>query len=154
MTLLDRAPVLHRALVLGIGSAHGDDSIGWHVVDQLSQRDIGEDSLRRLTAPMQIIEYLAEADQIHIVDAAKGLPQDEHIRRLEYPHSLENVETLGTHGFGISETLALAQTIGKPVDHVIIWLAKGESFEPMSRPSPQALTSIQQCAAAIEAELT
>jgi len=143
-----------QALVLGIGSDHGDDCIGWRVIDHLCRQGIDQNTLHKLSTPLQLLEHLGHAKTIHIVDAANGLAEDESVRRLDHIDSLRHEETLGTHGIGICQALQLAQSLGKSVDRVVIWLANGQSFAPMAQPSSLAKESAQRCATAIEVELT
>lgn len=139
-------------LILGVGSHHGDDCIGWRVIEELRRLGIEERSLCQLAIPMQILDRIGEASEIHIVDAARGLADDESYRRLSFD-STQTAESLGTHGIGIHEALQFAQSLGQSVDHVVIWLGHGESFAPMAPPSPRAEHSIRACAEAIAAEL-
>ena len=148
----------YDAAVLGIGSSHGDDSIGWHVVDDLRKQDMAGLLLRELTNPMNIVDYLADANQVHVVDAAIGMDQNVSVRRLAYlsiteQQSIASATSGGTHGLGLVQALQLAESLGLPIDHVTVWLARGEAFDSMADPSATAIESTRRCTKAIVRQL-
>ncbi len=148
----------YDATVLGIGSSHGDDSIGWHVVNRLSRKNLPGLCLRKLNSPMEIIDHLASSRQIHIVNAAIGMDANQPVGKFRYsPESqwaaIESASTSSTHGIDVPQTMRLAQTLDRPTDHVLIWFARGEKFDSMAEPSLTAIESARQCAEAIMGEL-
>lgn len=148
----------YDAAILGIGSAHGDDAIGWRVIDELSGQDNPGIQLRQLANPVEIVDYLDRANGVHVVDAAIGMNQNQSVQRIPYS-SLSNQESIdlaatrGTHGIGVLQAFQLAESLGLPTDHVSIWLARGESCDPLAEPSATAIESIGLCASAIVQEL-
>ncbi len=147
-----------RRAVLGVGSAHGDDCIGWRVVDALCERGLPDVYLGKISSPIDIVDHLAQSDELHIVDAAADLGDDQLVGRFTYATEPEqfaacSLASHSTHGIGLGDALRLADSLGLRVDHVSIWCARGESFEPLRPLSPTALRSIEQCTAAIVQQL-
>ena len=60
-----------RKAVLGVGSAHGDDQIGWHLVDCLSQLGhVNDIEFEKISAPGgSLIDCFRRYDQILLIDA-------------------------------------------------------------------------------------
>lgn len=155
-----------RRLVAGIGSHHGDDCIGWVVVDRLkdeAKQDFYGARFVKCQLPIDLLDRLEEVDEVHVIDAMDGPWQDKagklfaihHLRYAERGDRLAVRERRSTssHGMGVLPVLQLAEKLGLPTGHVTIWLAQGETFEPMSGPSRVALQSIDLCVDAIRREL-
>jgi hydrogenase maturation protease len=155
-----------RRLVVGIGSHHGDDCIGWMVVDRLKRegmKTFGGARFVKCQLPIDLLERLDEVDEVHVIDAMDGPWQDKagklfaihHLRYAERGERLAVRERRSTssHGMGVLPVLQLAEKLGLPTGKVTIWLAQGESFEPMSGPSAVGLQSVDLCADAIRTEL-
>jgi len=70
------------AMVIGIGSDHGDDRVGWLVTDQLEKHCPPRVKCLKVTMPIDLIEWLDAAQQIHVVDAATEM--DVAVCRLRY----------------------------------------------------------------------
>jgi hydrogenase maturation protease len=146
------------AAVLGVGSSHGDDSIGWQVVDALSQHIWSGLYLRKLASPIEIIDCLDSATTVHVVDAAIGIDDDSPFGCFQYSDQshraeIESISTASTHGIGVWDSLRLADSLGYATDHLTIWFAQGESFESLADPSATAIESTRQCTKAILQEL-
>ena len=59
-------------LLVGLGSAHGDDQVGWYVIDRLSesiQHRCGI-AARRAVIPLDLLDWLDEVHTLHICDAS------------------------------------------------------------------------------------
>ncbi|MEO9594367.1 hypothetical protein [Rhodopirellula bahusiensis] len=162
-----------RIAILGIGSPHGDDQFGWVVADSLSRRfgsptrgnalriclaqPAGEVRIFKCTNPVDVIPMLDDFDRIVVVDASVGLPTETQFRRLNYADAIDREwiasrSVRGTHDFGLHQTLQLAQTLGKLIDHVEIWLGHAVAFDPISKMTQQSAAAIRPCVDAIAEE--
>ena len=157
---------LVRRLVVGIGSHHGDDSIGWMVVDRLkdeAKQDFYGARFVKCQLPIDLLDRLDEVDEVHVIDAMDGAwhhdsAKSRTVHRLRYSERGDRLAVLerrstSSHGIGVLPVLQLAEKLGLPTGHVTLWLAQGEKFEPMSGPSAVALRSIDLCVDAIRKEL-
>ena len=59
----------HPALIVGIGSAHGDDQAGWKAIELLEQLNLKGVDLRKASVPHDLIDWLDEIFILHIVDS-------------------------------------------------------------------------------------
>jgi hydrogenase maturation protease len=131
-------------LVVGIGSAHGDDQIGWLVADEI--RAILSDTPARdptevhnAKSPLDLFNWLGEnADRkfyrLLICDACRGLGETGSTRRWLWPTGeLQNVCFSGTHDFGLAAALQLAEQLGRLPSIVSIWGIQIDHVQPGSK---------------------
>ncbi len=149
---------MSSTVILGLGSPHGDDQFGWAVVDQIAEMQIDHLSLRKINHPIDIIEELSNRESVIIVDAAVGLPAGKTLHRLDYANPddrslIRENPSRGTHDFGIERVLRLAESLRKRLDHVGLWIASGERFERLGEMTDQVKRSVDECSAAIIAEV-
>lgn len=143
-------------IVIGAGSPHGDDQAGWIVVDKLQDLLGNERRLEKVKAPVDLIDWLAEFDSVHIVDAVVGLAGG--FKRLDFGNpaerkALQKFPATSTHSLGVYKTLELAESLGESVDHVTIWLVAASEFGPMTEMTQAAAKHSQDCAIEIQREL-
>ena len=136
-------------VVLGLGSAHGDDQFGWAVIDQLTDANLAME-LRKIRHPIDIVSWLDAKARVHLVDAALGLPGDRTLWQLHFcePSDRAQIEQLpitGTHDMGIYQALMVAESLGKYTDHVSIWLGQAIGFDPLAPISEVTQVSLQAC---------
>lgn len=58
-----------RALVVGLGSFHGDDRAGWNVIDQLERISLPGIELRKAIIPLDILDWVDAFSSLHLIDA-------------------------------------------------------------------------------------
>lgn len=140
---------LPRIKLIGIGSEHGDDCVGWRVIERIEHLGLPGVECFKAQVPIQAVDQLSDADSLHVVDAVKGSNRSS-VTRLSYSDPrdqplVSQQEVRGTHGIGILEAIRLAEVLGRTVGPVTLWLVAGEQFEPMSGPSRTAEGSIERC---------
>ena len=119
-----------RMAIIGIGSPFGSDRAGWDVVDGLADEawvkarlQAGTLDLLTLDRPgMGLLEHLRGYKQVILVDAVIA-PQHAPGTILTLQHeALAMLETpASTHGFGVAEALAMAETLGVLPEKLEIW---------------------------------
>jgi hydrogenase maturation protease len=108
--------------IIGIGSPHGDDRIGWDVIEALRKDPL----LRRFRSEAivadccagpggRLIALLADADFGILIDAMRSRSPPGTVRRLA-PDDIVLAEPapgpVSCHGFGLGQALALARVLG------------------------------------------
>lgn len=144
------------AIVIGIGSDHGDDRVGWIVSDAVEKLCDGAIKCLKVKTPIDLIEWLDAADQVHLVDATAGVESE--VRRLRYGCEeqrklIAKLPPNGTHGFGVHRALELAESLDRRTDHVHLWLVSGSSFRPFTSLSQSACSAIDKCVQLLVDEL-
>lgn len=166
---------MNRVAIIGIGSPHGDDQFGWAVVDELThlfpnptrERGINPRSILcsrvalrvgRINNPVDLIPALDVNERVILVDAAVGLTDRNSFRKLHFAEPrdraiIQEIPHHGTHDFGLSLTLRMAESLGKRTDHVEFWIGNATMFERLAPMSPELIIVAKQCALAIGTEV-
>jgi hydrogenase maturation protease len=142
--------------VIGIGSPHAADQLGWQVIDMLRQnpaiQDLGSTrlSLHRCDRPgLSLLEYLKGVECAILVDAVEGGTAGRHVR-LTREQLVVDPARLSSHAAGVAEALALGDSLqllpSRLVLHGMEIGSAGIDFIP-------AETNLQQLAGAIAAEV-
>lgn len=121
-------------LVVGVGSPHGADHVGWTVVDRLKVRRRDEAKYMKVANPIDVLDCLGESDELILVDAVHGLTANV-IQRWTWPNEqIMDGAYGGSHGFGIVQVLELAgelQLLPKRVMIIGIGAEQGRVSETM-----------------------
>lgn len=141
-------------LVVGLGSPHGDDQAGWLVADRLAAERLPHGVIRRARVPLDLIDWLDGIARLVLCDACAAIGTPGQVHRWRWPHSaIARCRSLGSHDFGASNVLELAETLGMLPDEVLIWgIEVGDSSEG-GEISPALAEAVGRTAAAIRTEL-
>lgn len=127
-------------LVVGLGSAHGDDQIGWRVAEDLAALSI---PVRIARSPSELLDWLGGVERLVVCDACQNLGAPGDVLRLPWPDArLAALRSSGSHDMGLAEVLALAEQLGHLPKAVIIWCAQGEKRLPGSSLSPTGCAAV------------
>ena len=157
-------------LIVGIGSAHGDDQAGWLVADKLERRIPNGSfiSVRKAGVPLDLLDWLENVNVLHLIDAYDVDGCLENLRRFRWLNgqmichsnnspedSVPNQQTArSSHGFSVPDVLRLAEKTGLLPERIVIWAIPGSHFQPGARMSEQCLNNICKAATEIVAELS
>jgi hydrogenase maturation protease len=143
-----------RILVVGLGSPHGDDQLGWIVVERLGPRLPHGVAWARAGAALELLELLECKDEVVIVDAAQPAGQPGSIRSFRWPcDSLRQGHAPSTHSLGLADALRLAELLGQLPRKVVIFAAEAQNVEPGAGLSPAVAGSVSALVSAILAEV-
>jgi hydrogenase maturation protease len=107
--------------VIGIGSHHGADAIGWRVVERLQTKSLLNAKMVLAREPSDILRVCETAKILHIVDGCIG-PSPGRLHQIAWPDSrLDPLRWTSTHGFDVPGTLALAAALDIVPSSVILW---------------------------------
>lgn len=154
-----------NVLVVGLGSPHGDDQLGWLVVDRVVDRlnQLAEDApqmmaqrsalhFRRALVPADLLDWLPGPRRLVLIDACAGLSLDEPWRKLDSTAwELFATRAATGHLIGLPSVLKLASQLGHLPCEVELWAIRGEVFEPGATPSDAAHARASQLAACLTA---
>lgn len=119
-------------LVVGVGSPHGADQVGWTVVDRLKVRRSNDAKYTKVANPIDVMDCLGECDELILVDAVHGLTANA-IQCWTWPNEqIMDGADGGSHGFGIVQVLELAgelQLLPKRVMIIGIGVEQGRVSE-------------------------
>jgi hydrogenase maturation protease len=165
---IDARPVKVATLIVGLGSAHGDDQIGWRVAERLAtlvdrndnsaecgapatgnKRELPRPtavSIRIARSPSELLDWLDGIGRLIVCDACQNVGLPGASLRLCWPNAqLATLRSPGSHDIGLAGVLALAERLCRLPKEVIIWCAQGETTtpgSPLSASGHAAVTSL------------
>jgi hydrogenase maturation protease len=110
------------ALLVGLGSLRGDDSVGLCVASQLAEYEPPGVRVRLATSPTQVFDWLGGLQHLIICDACVSSAPVGHLHRWTWPtNQLEHLKFSGSHDMSLPNVLAIADQLGQLPPVVIIW---------------------------------
>jgi Ni,Fe-hydrogenase maturation factor len=120
--------------VIGIGSDHGVDAIGWRVVERLRTKGLFDTNLVLAREPSDILRFCDDAKVLHLVDACIG-PETGRLHTIDWPDpQLAKLPWKTTHGIDVPGALELGAVLGVLPAAVTIWCIEFDpsNFAPCS----------------------
>ncbi len=115
-----------RRVVIGIGSPHGQDAIGWRIVECLGRLGIDDVACELARTPSEILDRCEGIDSLHLVDACIG-PDSGRLHQLQWPdEQIVAMRWTSTHGIDVPGVLQLATELGILPASVTIWVMECE----------------------------
>lgn len=156
-------------MVVGLGSPHGDDQAGWQVIDLLAAQIADVCELRKAKVPHELIDWLGDLAELHVVDACVSDPQrstfsrfqmvvtDRGLPLLTDPRgataSLPRLRSGNSHQIDFGAVMQLAKQLDRLPPEVTVWTIPGRTFSPDKPVSPACQTQIADCAETIASEI-
>jgi len=124
--------------VLGLGSPHGDDQIGWILIDELQTVVSSEIVCEKLSTPAHgLVNILPQYDRVIMIDACEmGLLAGEYVYHEDgsgFLH-LQNVQ-VSSHSLGLAESWQLLKKLDMPLPQIsllLIQIGQTEAMAPLS----------------------
>ncbi|MBL8822343.1 MAG: hydrogenase maturation protease [Planctomycetia bacterium] len=124
-------------LLIGLGSHHGDDQVGWKLAEDLGR--LADLPFRQAAIPAGLLHWLNGVDQLYVFDACQsgGTPGQvyrwqcgAHGQFLEgIIPGVKSLRSMNTHQLSLPDTLSLAHRLEMLPRRVVIWGIEGKSFE-------------------------
>jgi len=119
------------SLVVGLGSPHGDDQLGWVVVDRLRPRLPAGITADKVHGGLELLECLEGHEAAVVIDAAAPAGRPGTIRSFAWPSTkLAHCGPWSTHGLGLVQALQLAETLGRLPQRVNIYTIEAQDTSP------------------------
>lgn len=142
-------------LVVGVGSPHGDDRVGWEVVAALDaglQLEPLPGAVRTHLSDRPgagLVALLRGVQRVILVDAARVQGEPAGALLWMRPEQVHASAAASSHGFGVGQALALAQVLGELPREIQVLAIAGERFagdqlsEPVRAAVPSAVRAIR-----------
>lgn len=157
-----------HTLLVGIGSPHGDDQVGWLVVDELREQleNAKEIHFRKVSSPGDLLHSLEGVTRLVVCDACRthndgdslGSAHDWQYRRIyrcQWPTPFDApLRSSSSHAFQLPNVLRLAERLRILPPTVIVFGIVSEHFEPFGEVSPSLSASLPDIVAAIARDLS
>ncbi len=143
-----------RCLIAGIGSPHGDDQAGWMVLDRLSEKENFHYDVRKLSAPVELLDIIAGRDCLICLDATEGNGTPGTVRRHLWPFEQTWIKYNGsTHGMDLVSVLKIAESVALLPEEVILWTIEGTNWTPGAEMNPLVKKSLSKLAHHVSRDL-
>lgn len=133
-----------RTLIVGLGSPHGDDQVGWRVAEALRPRVAGllGVAVRTANVPLDLLDWLEGVASLHVCDACCSDQPFGTLHRLTICGPIDgngppargfefaSLRCGGSHDFGLPAVLELAERLGCLPDRVVVHAVCGCRFDP------------------------
>lgn len=113
----------NRTLIIGLGSPHGDDSVGWRIIERL-QADAALVAEFRIAAhPIDILDHFDGASEAHIIDACRAGGRPGELYCWQWPEFAERGATArhSSHAMSLEEALRLGERLALLPRRLMIW---------------------------------
>lgn len=154
-TLPLEATATSATLIVGIGSAHGDDRVGWLVAEQLREfADRNQFELRIAKSPADLLDWLEGNQRLVICDACHGQGEIGELSRWLWPApDISEITMSGTHNLSLPTVLTLAEKLGRLPNEVVIWAIEGATRQSTAAMSPAVMEAVPTLAGRITNDL-
>lgn len=143
-----------RKCIIGVGSPHGDDQIGWMIADAVQLLAADECHVYKVRSPLEILERIDGTEWLGICDGCRGAGNVGDWNSWVWPdHQIISQDFAGSHGIGLPATLDLATRLGRLPDMIKIWGVEIGACYPGDAVSASANAAIPVVAEAILREL-
>lgn len=111
-----------NACVVGIGSPHGGDAVGWRAVESLASLVPEGVRVVVLSEPTRLLPLLNEHQRVWVVDACRSEQAVGSITRFVWPDDrIDRTWCVSGHGIGLAEVLELAENLGRSSASTIVY---------------------------------
>ncbi len=119
------------SLIVGLGSPHGDDQLGWIAIDRLRPQLPAGISAQKVRDGFELLDSLEGHDSAFIIDAAAPAGQPGTCRSFNWPSPLlADGERLTTHSLGLVAALQLAEVLNCLPHRLIIYTIEADDTSP------------------------
>jgi hydrogenase maturation protease len=140
--------------IIGIGSPHGDDQVGWLIAEELQHQKIDGLIVHKAQLPLDILDHVEGVEWLGICDACQGLGCDGKWQQWTWPDpNIAQQKFAGSHDISLTGTLELAARLKRLPTTVTIWGVEISRCAPESEVSPSVLAAISQITDAMVREI-
>lgn len=143
-----------RELIIGVGSPHGDDAVGWRIANEFATSVPTHVRVLAIREPTQMLPLLADCDRLWIIDGSRGGRRPGEITRFAWHMgcTLPDGRT-STHGLGVDSVLRLASTLGNPMCEVVVYAIELSQTQPETPLTLEVAVAVPEVVRRILAEL-
>jgi hydrogenase maturation protease len=134
------------SLLVGIGSPHGDDSVGWVIARRVANRVGNSLQVRCARTPSELLDWLEGIDTLEICDALASEAAVGSVSCWQWPApEIERAPFSGSHDLSLPAVLALAEGLGRLPLRVRIWgvgIKPGGALDSLSAAAAAAVPAV------------
>ena len=143
-----------KPLVIGIGNPdRGDDAVGPRVVEHLRASSPADLELRTVRGDMlALFDCWADARTVVLVDAMQSGAPSGTVKRIDASAGEVGAELgsfVSTHAFSLAEAIALARSLGRLPERLLVYGVEAVNLEPAAPLSAAVERAVPAVAEAI-----
>jgi len=137
---------LRRNLIVGLGSAHGDDQLGWRVAERLAlELAASEIDVRIARSPGELLDWLDGVERLIVCDACENQGSPGTVHCWHWPATeLRLARASGSHDLGLASALALADELGILPGDVKLVAVEGKQHLPSAEMTPEVAAAVER----------
>ncbi len=130
--------------VVGVGSPHGDDRVGWRLVEDLAESVAGVEAVA-VAQPLGLLDHLDGCSVLIVVDACRAGRAPGSVVVLAWPEDWPEFEGSGsTHGLDLAMALEMAGVLGRLPPSVLLFAVQAGACGPVADLSPDLESSLPE----------
>jgi hydrogenase maturation protease len=141
--------------IIGIGSHHGDDALGWHVVDMLQKKYLGNSDIQTIKCERSVLDWwnqTSNTKQWIFIDAIMSNIAAGNIHCIKVASLAETntYQSLSSHGISLFDAIRLADSLGTLPQRAFIWGIEIAPNQQRARMSASVLDAIPSLISSID----
>lgn len=141
---------MRRGVVIGLGNKYrGDDAAGPALVERVRAANPGAVSYHDVAGDaLALVDLWDGADWAVVLDVAVSGAPAGRLHRMEAASGVlpKDLGRCSTHGFGLSEVVALARTLGRLPGRLVVYAVEGACFDSGAGLSQQVQAALDPAA--------
>ena len=131
--------------VVGVGSPHGDDRVGWRLVEDLAESAGPGVEAVAVAQPLGLLDHLDGCSALIVVDACRAGRAPGSVVVLTWPEDRPEFEGSGsTHGLDLAMALEMADVLGRLPPSVLLFAVEAGACGPVADLSPDLEASLPE----------
>jgi hydrogenase maturation protease len=146
-------PAFPCCVVVGIGSPHGDDAIGWRVLEELRSVRLPDCALVRARTPVDALDHLDNVAVLHLIDACYGTNAGTLHRWIWPSEDLIRYGWTTSHDVDLVGAIQLADQLNLLPPTTIVWGIESDAFQPATGISEPIQSGVMNLVSRLRAEI-
>jgi hydrogenase maturation protease len=131
--------------VVGVGSPHGDDRVGWRLVEDLAELAGPGVEAVAVAEPLGMLDHLDGCSALIVVDACRTGRAAGSAVILTWPEDRPEFEgSASTHGLNLAMVLQMADVLGHLPPSVLLFAVEVGACGPVADLSPDVACSLPE----------
>ena len=147
---------MKRCAVIGIGSSHGEDQVGWLVVESLQQILGEQDCIDYVLCDRTVFDWMSlkQMEQCLFVDAVVSGAKPGTLHQIDLNSGqTESFRSASTHGISLLDAVALARCLGQFPENAMLYGIEIGQWQPQKALSTDVRQAIPHCVSLLKRAL-
>lgn len=148
---------MSTSTVIGLGSSHGDDRLGWAVLEALEIKLGSQSNIGYIYCDRTVFDWLAYThgvDQVFFIDAVMSDDKPGRVHQIDL-HEIpaDRYKGLSTHGFSLFDAIEMAKSLDSLPTISILYGIELEQCQPLEIMQESVVDAVPICVEALSKAL-